>query len=55
MTQIEVLDADITTLEVDAIANAANISMTLEGSWTGLGEKPGGRLVRWGSWGRGLW
>jgi cytochrome c oxidase cbb3-type subunit 1/cytochrome c oxidase cbb3-type subunit I/II len=23
-----------------ALANAANISMTLEGSWTGLGEKP---------------
>ena len=26
---------------IGAIANAANISMTLEGSWTGLGEKPG--------------
>jgi cytochrome c oxidase cbb3-type subunit I len=25
---------------IGAIANAANISMTLEGSWTGLGEKP---------------
>lgn len=25
---------------IGALANAANISMTLEGSWTGLGEKP---------------
>lgn len=25
---------------IGALANAANVSMTLEGSWTGLGEKP---------------
>lgn len=25
---------------IGAVANAANISMTLEGSWTGLGDKP---------------
>jgi cytochrome c oxidase cbb3-type subunit I len=26
---------------IGALANAANISLTLEGTWTGLGEKPG--------------
>jgi cbb3-type cytochrome oxidase subunit 1 len=26
---------------IGALANAANVSMTLEGSWAGLGEKPG--------------
>lgn len=26
---------------IGALANAANVSMTLEGSWSGLGEKPG--------------
>lgn len=26
---------------IGALANAANVSMTLEGSWTGLGDRPG--------------
>lgn len=26
---------------IGALANAANVSLTLEGSWTGLGERPG--------------
>ena len=42
MTKIEVLDTDITTLEVDAIANAANTRLIHGGGVAGAIARAGG-------------
>jgi O-acetyl-ADP-ribose deacetylase (regulator of RNase III) len=46
MTPIEVLDADITTLEVDAIANAANTRLLHGGGVAGAISRAGGPSVQ---------
>jgi O-acetyl-ADP-ribose deacetylase len=46
MTAIEVLDTDITALEVDAIANAANTRLIHGGGVAGAIARAGGRDVR---------
>jgi O-acetyl-ADP-ribose deacetylase (regulator of RNase III) len=46
MTAIEVLDTDITTLEVDSIANAANTQLLHGGGVAGAIARAGGPLVR---------
>jgi len=45
MTSIEVLDTDITTLAVDAIANAANTQLRHGGGVAGAIARAGGRAV----------
>jgi O-acetyl-ADP-ribose deacetylase len=46
MPTIEVLDTDITTLEVDAIANAANTQLTHGGGVAGAIARAGGRELQ---------
>ena len=46
MTTIEVLDTDITTLEVDAIANAANTRLIHGGGVAGAISRAGGPAVQ---------
>lgn len=46
MTSIEVLDTDITTLEVDAIANAANTRLMHGGGVAGAIARAGGAAVQ---------
>ena len=46
MAEIEVLDADITTLEVDAIANAANTELKHGGGVAGAISRAGGPTVQ---------
>jgi len=46
MTMIEVLDTDITALEVDAIANAANTRLIHGGGVAGAIARAGGREVQ---------
>jgi O-acetyl-ADP-ribose deacetylase (regulator of RNase III) len=46
MTQIEVLDTDITTLDVDAIANAANTRLMHGGGVAGAIARAGGEVVQ---------
>ena len=45
MAAIEVLDADITTLDVDAIANAANTQLLHGGGVAAAIARAGGRVV----------
>ncbi len=45
MAEIEVLEADITTLEVDAIANAANTQLMHGGGVAGAIRRAGGEAV----------
>jgi O-acetyl-ADP-ribose deacetylase (regulator of RNase III) len=45
MATVEVLDTDITTLEVDAIANAANTDLLHGGGVAGAISRAGGRAV----------
>jgi O-acetyl-ADP-ribose deacetylase (regulator of RNase III) len=45
VAQIEVLEADITTLDVDAIANAANSHMLHGGGVAGAISRAGGRAI----------
>lgn len=45
-TRIEVLDTDITTLEVDAIANAANTQLRHGGGVAGAIVRAGGELIQ---------
>jgi O-acetyl-ADP-ribose deacetylase len=46
VTSIEVLDADITTLDVDAIANAANTQLMHGGGVAGAIARAGGPVVQ---------
>jgi O-acetyl-ADP-ribose deacetylase (regulator of RNase III) len=46
MTSIEVLDTDITTLDVDAIANAANTELLHGGGVAGAIARAGGSVVQ---------
>jgi O-acetyl-ADP-ribose deacetylase len=46
MAAIEVLEADITTLEVDAIANAANTELRHGGGVAGAIVRAGGRTIQ---------
>jgi O-acetyl-ADP-ribose deacetylase (regulator of RNase III) len=46
MAEIEVLDTDITQLEVDAIANAANTDLAHGGGVAGAISRAGGRTVQ---------
>jgi len=46
MASIEVLDTDITTLDVDAIANAANTQLKHGGGVAGAIARAGGRTVQ---------
>ncbi len=46
MTAIQVLDTDITTLDVDAIANAANTQLMHGGGVAGAIARAGGAVVR---------
>src|SRR5919107_263056 len=46
MATVEVLDTDITTLEVDAIANAANTRLAHGGGVAGGISREGGPLVQ---------
>jgi O-acetyl-ADP-ribose deacetylase (regulator of RNase III) len=46
MTAVEVLDADITTLDVDAIANAANTRLMHGGGVAGAIARAGGEVVQ---------
>jgi O-acetyl-ADP-ribose deacetylase len=46
MTSVEVLDTDITTLEVDAIANAANTRLMHGGGVAGAIARAGGEAVQ---------
>jgi len=46
MATVEVLDTDITTLEVDAIANAANTDLAHGGGVAGAIARAGGREVQ---------
>ncbi|MEA2252387.1 MAG: O-acetyl-ADP-ribose deacetylase, partial [Solirubrobacteraceae bacterium] len=46
MARIEVLDKDITTLEVDAIANAANTRLAHGGGVAGAISRAGGPTVQ---------
>lgn len=46
MATVEVLEADITTLEVDAIANAANTDLRHGGGVAGAIVRAGGRLIQ---------
>ena len=46
MTVVEVLDCDITTLAVDAIANAANTELAHGGGVAGAISRAGGRTVQ---------
>jgi O-acetyl-ADP-ribose deacetylase (regulator of RNase III) len=46
MATIEVLDTDITTLEIDAIANAANTDLAHGGGVAGAISRAGGRQVQ---------
>ena len=46
MTDLEVLDCDITTLAVDAIANAANTELAHGGGVAGAISRAGGRTVQ---------
>lgn len=46
MTSVEVLDCDITTLEVDAIANAANTDLAHGGGVAGAISRAGGPQVQ---------
>jgi O-acetyl-ADP-ribose deacetylase len=46
MAAIEVLDTDITTLEIDAIANAANTDLAHGGGVAGAISRAGGRQVQ---------
>lgn len=46
MTQIEVLDTDITSLDVEAIANAANTQLMHGGGVAGAIARAGGRRVQ---------
>jgi O-acetyl-ADP-ribose deacetylase (regulator of RNase III) len=46
MASIEVLDTDITTLDVDAIANAANTLLRHGGGVAGAISRAGGRTVQ---------
>jgi O-acetyl-ADP-ribose deacetylase len=46
MAQIEVLDTDITTLDVDAIANAANTELRHGGGVAGAISRGGGPTIR---------
>lgn len=46
MTQVEVLDTDITTLDVDAIANAANTRLMHGGGVAGAIARAGGDVVQ---------
>src|SRR5919106_2941401 len=46
MATVEVLDADITTLEVDAIANAANTDLAHGGGVAGAISRAGGPEVQ---------
>jgi O-acetyl-ADP-ribose deacetylase (regulator of RNase III) len=46
MTSIEVLDGDITTLEVDAIANAANTQLAHGGGVAGAISRAGGPSIQ---------
>jgi O-acetyl-ADP-ribose deacetylase len=46
MATVEVLDTDITTLEVDAIANAANTRLLHGGGVAGAILRAGGRIIQ---------
>jgi O-acetyl-ADP-ribose deacetylase (regulator of RNase III) len=46
MATVEVLDTDITTLDVDAIANAANTQLRHGGGVAGAISRAGGRAVQ---------
>jgi O-acetyl-ADP-ribose deacetylase len=46
MTEVEVLDTDITTLEIDAIANAANTQLMHGGGVAGAIARAGGPVVQ---------
>lgn len=46
MAEIEVVDADITKLEVDAIANAANTDLKHGGGVASAISRAGGRTVQ---------
>jgi O-acetyl-ADP-ribose deacetylase (regulator of RNase III) len=46
MAQLEVVDGDITTLDVDAIANAANTQLLHGGGVAAVIERAGGEVVR---------
>ncbi len=46
MATVEVLDADITTLEVDAIANAANTALAHGGGVAGAISRAGGPAIQ---------
>ena len=48
MATVEVLDTDITTLDVDAIANAANTDLAHGGGVAGAISRAGGPAVQRG-------